>query len=223
MKQLKHFALCALLIPAVGFSAGTVAQDDDRQGVQGDNGMTDDRGTEGRTGTDERRGGMTGDGGGPGGDAEGATGDHGRTDRTTGDGQRWDDTDGDDRQAGDRQGTDGMAGADGDAEYLSVAPHNAVRVDEVIGGSLHMRDDDEEVGNINDLLIDETGQVVAVIVDVGGFLGIGQRSVAVSWDSVEQTRDEDDDGYRFTLNATEQTLRDAPSFDDDERGIRNER
>jgi hypothetical protein len=37
----------------------------------------------------------------------------------------------------------------------------------------------EQVGNINDLLIDNSGKIAAVIVGVGGFLGIGQKDVAL--------------------------------------------
>jgi len=57
-------------------------------------------------------------------------------------------------------------------------------------------------------------------VDVGGFLGIGQRSVAVSWDSVDRRVNEDGDGYRFSVNATEEALRDAPVYDKSSKGVR---
>jgi len=179
MKSLNKFALCVLLMPAVTFSVGAVAAEDE--------------GRQDRNGIDER------------------------SDRMTGDDER------SDRMSRDKDRQDHRAGTGQDAEYISVTPENAVRVDEVIGSSLRMRDGDDEVGDINDLLIDENGQVVAVIVDVGGFLGIGQRTVAVAWDSVERTRDDDGDSYRFTLDATEDTLRDAPSFDEDRRGVRNDR
>ncbi|MFL5132390.1 MAG: PRC-barrel domain-containing protein [Microvirga sp.] len=37
----------------------------------------------------------------------------------------------------------------------------------------------ENIGEINDVLINRSGQVVAVIIGVGGFLGIGEKDVAV--------------------------------------------
>ena len=37
----------------------------------------------------------------------------------------------------------------------------------------------ENIGEINDVLINRNGQVVAVIIGVGGFLGIGEKDVAV--------------------------------------------
>jgi hypothetical protein len=38
---------------------------------------------------------------------------------------------------------------------------------------------DETIGGVNDLLFDKSGKIVAVIVGVGGFLGIGQKNVAI--------------------------------------------
>jgi hypothetical protein len=39
----------------------------------------------------------------------------------------------------------------------------------------------ENAGRIVDVLADETGQVRAVIVDYGGFLGVGSRKIAIAW------------------------------------------
>ena len=39
----------------------------------------------------------------------------------------------------------------------------------------------ENAGRIVDVLADETGQVRAVVVDFGGFLGIGSRRIAIAW------------------------------------------
>jgi sporulation protein YlmC with PRC-barrel domain len=38
-----------------------------------------------------------------------------------------------------------------------------------------------EIGHIVDLLVDGQGRVRAVVVDVGGFMGVGNRKVAVAW------------------------------------------
>jgi len=47
----------------------------------------------------------------------------------------------------------------------------------------------ETVGDINDLLVDNSGKVTSVIVGVGGFLGIGERNVAVTFDQLQFSRD----------------------------------
>jgi sporulation protein YlmC with PRC-barrel domain len=43
----------------------------------------------------------------------------------------------------------------------------------------------ENIGDISDILLDREGRVVAVIVGVGGFLGIGQKDVAVPYQALE--------------------------------------
>ena len=47
----------------------------------------------------------------------------------------------------------------------------------------------ETVGDINDVLIDKDGKVAAVVLGVGGFLGVGERHAAVTFRSLQLTRD----------------------------------
>jgi hypothetical protein len=61
-------------------------------------------------------------------------------------------------------------------------------------------------------VIDEDGQILAVIVEVGGFLGMGQKNVAIPWDSVERTMNEKGDGYELHVSATKEALTDAPEY-----------
>lgn len=100
-------------------------------------------------------------------------------------------------------------------KYLSSKPVDALRADDIIGTDLRSGVADDDVGSVSDLLIDRDGQVVAVIADVGGFLGMGTKTVAIPWDSIQRTLDEDGDEYRFTVNATEEALRDAPEYQAD--------
>jgi PRC-barrel domain protein len=39
--------------------------------------------------------------------------------------------------------------------------------------------DNAQVGNVNDMLFDKSGKIIGLIVGVGGFLGIGEKSVAI--------------------------------------------
>ena len=43
----------------------------------------------------------------------------------------------------------------------------------------------ETVGEINDLVLDKDGKVIAVVVGVGGFLGVGEREVALDYKSLK--------------------------------------
>jgi hypothetical protein len=79
-----------------------------------------------------------------------------------------------------------------------------------IGQSLYNAND-ENLGDINDILLDKDGAVRAVIVGVGGFLGIGEKDVAVSFAAIEPRTDEDGDVTLY-LNATQEQLEAAPEF-----------
>src|SRR5882672_557232 len=46
-------------------------------------------------------------------------------------------------------------------------------------------DKNESVGSINDLLTDKTGNIKAVVIGVGGFLGVGEHLVAIPFDKVK--------------------------------------
>ena len=51
---------------------------------------------------------------------------------------------------------------------------------------------DEEVGEIEDVILNMDGSVAAVVVEVGGFLGIGEKDVLVNWSAIEMVQDGDD-------------------------------
>src|SRR5438105_5996708 len=46
---------------------------------------------------------------------------------------------------------------------------------------------DNKIGDIKDVLIDKSGQIKALIVGVGGFVGMGEKDVAVPFDAVKST------------------------------------
>ena len=58
------------------------------------------------------------------------------------------------------------------------------RASKVVGLSVY-NDKNESVGSINDLLTDKSGNIEAVVIGVGGFLGVGEHLVAVSFDKVK--------------------------------------
>ncbi|MFG1319977.1 PRC-barrel domain-containing protein [Xanthobacter autotrophicus] len=70
---------------------------------------------------------------------------------------------------------------------------------------------DENLGEINDLVLDRTGTVTAAVIGVGGFLGVGQKDVAVPFQAVEMTRNADGKN-RLVLRKTKDELKAAPEF-----------
>jgi sporulation protein YlmC with PRC-barrel domain len=58
------------------------------------------------------------------------------------------------------------------------------RASKVVGLSVY-NDKNESVGSINDLLTDKSGNIKAVVIGVGGFLGVGEHLVAIPWDKIK--------------------------------------
>ena len=67
-----------------------------------------------------------------------------------------------------------------------------------------------KIGEIMDVLVAKDGQVQAAIVGVGGFLGAGEKDVAVSFNSIRKTMK--DDKVYLTLDTTKDALKKAPGF-----------
>ena len=70
---------------------------------------------------------------------------------------------------------------------------------------------DELVGEITDLAI-RNSQIDALILSVGGFLGVGEHYVAVSPSSVSIRHDAKNDKWVASMNTTKEALKAAPEF-----------
>ena len=58
------------------------------------------------------------------------------------------------------------------------------RASKLVGLSVY-NDNNESLGSINDLLTDKSGNIKAVVIGVGGFLGVGEHLVAVPLDKIK--------------------------------------
>ncbi len=78
---------------------------------------------------------------------------------------------------------------------------------EIIGETIYNStgDDAEAIGDVNDFVLDQNGEIGAVVVGVGGFLGIGQKSVAINWADLELAQDMDGNN-RLIANMTREQL-----------------
>lgn len=71
----------------------------------------------------------------------------------------------------------------------------------------------ESLGEIEKLVIDPGyGRLTYAIVEVGGFLGLGEKEVAVPWQALSLAQD----GQTFVLDVTRERLKNAPSLDGDQ-------
>ena len=69
---------------------------------------------------------------------------------------------------------------------------------------------DNKIGGVDDILIDKEGRVTAVIIGVGGFLGMGEKDVAVPFSSVRAS--EKNNKWKLVLNTNKEALKTAPGF-----------
>ncbi len=76
----------------------------------------------------------------------------------------------------------------------------------------------QNIGDINDLLFDKTGRVSTAVIGVGGFLGMGEMSVAIPFGSLSFTAD--GTGKRVvTIPYSKEQLQAAPSFQPTEKTV----
>ena len=72
--------------------------------------------------------------------------------------------------------------------------------------------ENQSLGEINDVLLDADGQLKTVVIGVGGFLGIAERDVAVPWEALGVSRDENQD-LMLRLDVSREQLENAPEFE----------
>jgi sporulation protein YlmC with PRC-barrel domain len=71
---------------------------------------------------------------------------------------------------------------------------------------------DEDLGKIKDIMIDiQEGRIDYVIIEFGGFLGIGEKYFAVPFKALSINTER----HAFILNQTREVLEQAPGFDKD--------
>lgn len=121
---------------------------------------------------------------------------------------------------------DTMSSAPMDSDTAVVAPRTPVdilsgytRVDtdqlvtKVIGAPVYSSaaDDADHLGDINDLVLNQNGDIAAVVLGVGGFLGIGEKQVAVDYSALQKVVAADNT-TRYVLQTTVDDLTNAPDF-----------
>lgn len=71
----------------------------------------------------------------------------------------------------------------------------------------------DDIGEVNEVILSRQGEVKAVVLGVGGFLGIGEKDVAIPLKDIRFVRDgEGANDYFLVVNANKQMLTDAPAY-----------
>jgi len=98
-----------------------------------------------------------------------------------------------------------------DKSTLSEMSTDQIRAEDLVGTTVYGAND-ANVGEIGDVILTQDGKVDAVIIDVGGFLGMGEKEVAVGMDKLSFMTDTDGHKYLYT-SFTEEQLKAAPAYD----------
>jgi sporulation protein YlmC with PRC-barrel domain len=96
------------------------------------------------------------------------------------------------------------------AQFLSKQESNDWLANDLIGKSV-VNANNETIGDINDLVTDENGKIVAVLIGTGGLLEMGEKDVAIRFEDLKITRDEDND-ISIMANLSKDELASAPDF-----------
>jgi sporulation protein YlmC with PRC-barrel domain len=93
-------------------------------------------------------------------------------------------------------------GASGGAgTFIATRPTDQFRASDLTGERVYGANN-ENIGEVNDVLLDRTGKVTAVIVGVGGFLGIGEKDVALPMTALQFRPDPDNATAPSTATGT---------------------
>jgi hypothetical protein len=116
----------------------------------------------------------------------------------------------------------------GPASYLDAAGPNDVLASTLIGMRVYAvqadvdatkaypaeaRKEWSDVGEVNDVVLDWNGDVKAVVLGVGGFLGIGEKNVAIEMASLQKVRESNDaNDWFLVVNSSKELLTNAPAY-----------
>ena len=87
---------------------------------------------------------------------------------------------------------------------------NQIRASKMIGSSIYDVQN-RNVGSVKDLVLDSDGRVAAVVVDVGSFLGVGGKYVAISMSDIKT------DNHRLTLDRSKEQLQQMAEYQLEDR------
>ena len=107
--------------------------------------------------------------------------------------------------------TANQTAAAGSETYITHQAPDQISANSYIGQTVY-NPSNEKVGDINDLILKKDGGIVAAVIGVGGFLGIGEKYVAVPIDNIAVSQNPDGRDLKLTTTETADSLKGAPEF-----------
>ena len=132
-------------------------------------------------------------------------------------------------QSGDMQSSDMQSGDMNGSADLSTMQGELIRTRDITGGTIYtfneaqdegwdpdytydaVGGDWNQIGEIEDLILDQSGQLVGIVAEVGGFLDIADKHVLISVDNVNLVAA---DEYSYVTNLNEEDLESMEGIDE---------
>jgi sporulation protein YlmC with PRC-barrel domain len=99
------------------------------------------------------------------------------------------------------------------AQFVTTVPADALSISTYYNEDVY-DNQNNKIGDVNDILLDKDGRVSTVIIGVGGFLGIGEKDVAVPFNALK-VAEKGGDRY-LVINTSKEALEKAPGYIYDE-------
>src|SRR4051812_11617186 len=90
---------------------------------------------------------------------------------------------------------------------ISAQSEGELRADQLIGMTVYNAEG-EKVGAVHDILLDKEGKATGVVLTVGGVLGVGAKSVGLTWKEIDVKPEQ----QQVQISYTKDQLEAAPDF-----------
>ena len=115
--------------------------------------------------------------------------------------------------------SDAATSENAQSDMQPVEDTASLTADDLIGTSV-VGPHNDSVGDVGDIVLTPEGAIEAVIIDVGGFLGIGEKPVSVSLDDLQFMRDSNG-SLAVQTDMTSEQFEAAPQYNPDEAAASN--
>jgi sporulation protein YlmC with PRC-barrel domain len=100
-------------------------------------------------------------------------------------------------------------GVGGDTKIMTDVPPNSMPVTNYYKQNVY-DPGNNKIGEVDDVLLGADGKINALVIGVGGFLGIGEKHVIVPFNAVKADRK--DNKWQLMMNSSKDELKAAPGF-----------
>jgi sporulation protein YlmC with PRC-barrel domain len=100
-------------------------------------------------------------------------------------------------------------GVGGDTKIMTDVPPNSMPITNFYKQNVYDQGNNK-IGDVDDVLLGADGKINALVIGVGGFLGIGEKHVIVPFAAVKADRK--DNKWQLVMNSSKDELKSAPGF-----------